>query len=372
MELARQLHLTRAAVTEIVNSLQRLHIIREVQGHRSGGRHPIALEINPELGYVIGIDIGATHVTLVLADFSARVIGELGLPLDIEDGPQIVLQAVDEAIQRLLEAANVSLKDVKSIGVGVPGPIVKVSGWVSSPSVMDGWDRYPLRDHFIQTYGCPVALNNDAELGALGEWAYGAGRGERNLIFIKVGTGIGAGLLLDGQIYSGTTGSAGEIGHITIDENGPLCSCGNFGCLESVAGRRAIERKAIAAVQSGQRTQLSKIEPLEQISTRHIIAAAREGDIVAQRILIETGKHLGTAIASIVNLFNPSMIVVGGVISQIGDLFLESVRQTVQTRSLRAASRNVRITTSLLGMRSSAVGAVVAALSIVLHHLAEK
>ena len=124
---------------------------------------------------------------------------------------------------------------------------------------MPGWDRYPIRDHLQQLWGIPVSLNNDAEMGAVGEWAYGAGRGERNLAYIKVGTGIGAGLLLDGQIYRGATGCAGEIGHITIDENGPLCTCGNRGCLEAIAGGGAIARKATEAVKMGQRTQLSEL-----------------------------------------------------------------------------------------------------------------
>lgn len=367
VELARHLNLTRAAVTEIINDLLAAGVVREVERRYPTGRHPITLEINPDPGRVLGIDIGATHVTLLLADFSARVILEREQPLEIHAGPAACLAQVDQAMRALLAEAGLATTDLSAIGVGVPGPIVSETGSVFSPPIMPGWDHYPIREHFARLVTCPISLGNDAELGALGEWAYGAGRGERNLVYVKVGTGIGSGLLLDGQIYRGSTGSAGEIGHITIEENGPICSCGNRGCLEALAGGRAISHRAVEVVRGGQRTQLAAVRPIEAISSKDVIAAARGGDLIAQQILAEAGAHLGTAIASLVNLFNPSMVVVGGSVAQIGDLFLEPVRLTVQRRSLRAASSAVRITTALLGRRSSGMGAVVQALSLALH-----
>ncbi len=373
VELSRRMGLTRAAVTAIINDLVRDGLVKEAD-HWSvpSGRKPIGLEINPDGGKVAGIDIGATHVTGLVADFSARVIEEIEAPLEIEQGPQACLVQVDHLLRQLLKNASLDLRDIHAIGVGVPGPVVTEMGIVSAPPLMPGWDGFPIRDYFLDAWKLPVVLNNDAELGALGEWAYGAGRGERNLAYIKVGTGIGAGLLLDGTIYSGTTGSAGEIGHITINENGPICSCGNRGCLEALAGGKAIARRAVEAVHHGQRTQLSLIQPLETIRAGDVIAAARSGDLLAQHIMAEAGEHLGTAIASLVNLFNPGMIVVGGGLAQIGDLLLEPIRQTVRDRSLNAASRVVRITTALLGRRSSAMGAIVQALSVALHQIAEK
>jgi glucokinase-like ROK family protein len=372
VELARELSLTRAAITSIINDLQASGIVREVENHPTGGRKPIVLEINPAMGYVIGVDMGATHVTLILADFSAREIEELHMPLDINLGPSVCLSQVDTYFQELLKMAGLSLKDIKAVGVGVPGPIVAEAGMVSGPPIMPGWDGFPIRDTLQERWACPVTLNNDSELGALGEWAYGAGRGERCLAYIKVGTGIGAGLLLDGQIYGGVTGSAGEIGHITLNENGPECQCGNKGCLEAMAGGRAIANRAIDAVHKGQRTMLVEKSPVESISAHDVIAAARRGDLISQQIMIEAGAHLGTAIASLVNLFNPSMVVIGGGVAQIGDLILEPIRRTVQQRSLRVASRAVRITAALLGRQSSGMGAVVQALSYVLHQMAEQ
>jgi glucokinase-like ROK family protein len=372
VELARRLGLTRAAVTTIVNDLVDCGLVREAESHTAPtGRRPIVLEINPERGRVVGIDMGATHVELLLADFSARVLHEIEAPFDITSGPQVCLADIDRLLRQLLAEAALALDEVAAVGIGVPGPVVLDQGVVTDPPIMPGWDGYPIRDRLSQMWDLPVALNNDAELGALGEWAYGAGRGERNLAYIKIGTGVGAGLLLDGQIYGGTTGGAGELGHITLNENGPLCSCGNRGCLETMVGGNAISHRAIEAVKRGQRTQLASIHPAEAISEGDIIAAAQRGDLLAQQIMIEAGGHLGTAIASLVNLFNPGMVVVGGGVAQTGDLLLEPVRQTVRQRSLKAASRVVRITTALLGRRSTGMGAVVQALSIAVHQISE-
>lgn len=342
-------------------------MISEQESQTPGGRKPITLEISPDQGYVIGVDMGATHVTLILADFGAKVIQEMHMPLDINLGPQVCLGQVDTYLREMVNTSGLKMADIKAVGTGVPGPIVTEAGMVSGPPIMPGWDGFPIRDTLQQLWKCPVTVNNDAELGALGEWSFGAGRGERDLVYIKVGVGIGSGLLLDGQIYRGFTGSAGEIGHITLDENGPLCQCGNKGCLEALAGGRAIANRAIEAVHKGQRTILTEKTPVESISPQDVIAAARRGDLVSQKIVAEAGAHLGTAIASLVNLVNPGMIVIGGGVAQIGDLLLEPIRRSVQLRSLRVASRAVRITSALLGRRSSGVGAVVEALSLVLH-----
>lgn len=371
VELARHMGLTRAAVSAIVDDLQNAGLVKETEGTYPSGRRPIVLEINPDLGHVVGIDMGASHVSLILADYSGRQIHEVSAVHSINEGPEVCLERVARLLEQLLAESSISIKKISAVGVGVPGPIVQREGMVSGPPIMPGWDRYPIRDHLQQLWGIPVSLNNDAEMGAVGEWAYGAGRGERNLAYIKVGTGIGAGLLLDGQIYRGATGCAGEIGHITIDENGPLCTCGNRGCLEAIAGGGAIARKATEAVKLGQRTQLSELANNGQISVEDVMNAARHGDHLAQRITAEAGMHLGTAIANVVNLFNPSMVVIGGSVGQIGDLLLEPIRLTVQRRSLLVASRNVRIAAALLGRNSCAIGAIVAALSISLHHITD-
>ncbi len=370
-EIARQMDLTRAAITTIVDDLVHKELVREsTSGPATGGRKPILLEINPHHGYIVGIDLGATHGGLVVADFSARVLHEIEFAIDINRGPGVCLPILDAHLREQLDGLRLPLNQVLAIGVGVPGPVVAEAGVVSAPPIMPGWDNFPIRSHLHELWGVPVSLNNDAELGALGEWAYGAGRSQRNLAYIKVGTGIGSGLLLDGQVYRGATGCAGEIGHITIQENGPLCACGSYGCLEALAGGRAIARKAREAVLAGRRSQLAVIEPVEAITARDVAEAARLGDLVAQQIVTTAGGYLGIAIADLVNLFNPGLVVVGGGVAQMGDLLLDPIRRAVRDRSLRPAAQAVRITAAVLGRRSSSMGAVVQAVSLALHQAA--
>lgn len=371
VELAQRLFLTRAAVTPIVNDLIQTGLIHETRSRTaSSGRPPILLEINATRGMVAGIDMGASHLTILIANFAAQVLAENEIPFNIADGPRDCIQKADETLHSLLAGLGLGLANLAAIGLGVPGPTVAKAGMVLAPPIMPGWDRFPIRDTLEKLWGCPVSLNNDAELGVLGEWAYGAGRGEQNLAYIKVGTGIGAGLFIEGQIYRGATGSAGEIGHMTIDENGPLCTCGNRGCLEALAGGRAIVASAHDAIRRKERTELADHPNLETLTVTDIAKAAAHGDLVAQEILAEAGNQLGIALTSLVNLFNPNIVVVGGGVAQTGDLFLEPIRKAVLKRSLPAAVQAVRITTALLGKRSTSMGAVVQALSTALHKIA--
>ncbi len=369
--IAKEIGLSRAAVTTIVNDLITAGIIRDAeQRAKTSGRPRTLLEITPNAGFIAGVDMGATHLRAVITDFGAHVIAEKEIPFDIKQGPENCISQADQLLQELLSSKRISLDMLSAVGLGVPGPISSDAGMVIAPPIMPGWDRFPIRDTLETLWKRPVSMNNDAELGALGEWAYGAGRGARDLAYIKVGTGSGAGLLIDGLIYRGSTGSAGEIGHLTMNNKGPQCTCGNYGCLEAYSGGHAIAQQAIDAIQSGKRTQISRI-PIEKIAAKDVASAAQRGDLVAQQIMEKAGEHLGVAIAGLVNIFNPDMIVVGGGVAQIGDLFLEPVRKTVAERSLPAAANNVRITTALLGRRSSSLGAIVQALSIAVHNIAE-
>jgi glucokinase-like ROK family protein len=370
-EIARQMDLTRAAISTIIGDLEDQGLVHATtEGPTTGGRKPVLLEINPQRGYVVGIDMGATHLGIVVTDFAAHVVNEVEVPFSIGDGPHACLPNLDAQVKDLLHHSGIHFDQVCAIGIGVPGPVIVDAGSVGAPPIMPGWDGYPIRAHLESMWGVPVSLGNDAEFGALGEWAAGAGRGARNLVYIKVGSGVGAGLMLDGAIYRGTTGCAGEIGHIAISESGPVCTCGNRGCLEAVAGGWAIARQAREAVKSGKRTQLSALD-LENITARDVAAAARLGDLVAQQIVTEAGAHLGVAVASLVNLVNPSMVVVGGGVAQLGDLLLEPIRNAVRVRSLRSAAQAVRINAAVLGRRSTSVGAVIQAINIALDHMVE-
>jgi len=227
-DIAEELGLTRAGVTIIVNDLIDNGIILEKESRTTpSGRPPVVLELNPRCGLVAAVDMGATHLSVALGDNLARIIEETERPFRIADGPEKCLEEVNQTLQEVAAKCKVAIKDLSAVGVSVPGPVVTDAGMVMSPPIMPGWDRYPIRDTLEKLWDVSVTINNDADLGALGEWAYGAGRGEEDLAFIKVGSGIGAGLIINRHIFVGSTGSAGEIGHLTIDENGPRCTCGN-------------------------------------------------------------------------------------------------------------------------------------------------
>ncbi|RPJ28578.1 MAG: ROK family protein [Chloroflexi bacterium] len=364
--------LTRAAVTIIINDLISNGIIVNTESRSAAsGRPPVVLEINPNQGLVAAIDMGATHLSVALGDFSARILEEVEVAFRIDRGPQECLQKADTILRELLQKRDLSTNDLSAVGVGVPGPVIADRGMVMAPPIMPGWDRFPIRATLEQKWGTAVTLNNDAELGALGEWAYGAGRGEKNLAFIKVGSGIGAGLIINQQIYGGNSGSAGEIGHLTVDENGPLCACGNHGCLEAFAGGHAIASQGRKLVASGKRTLLSE-KGLDSLTARDVVEAARRGDLAAQEIIKRSGTFIGIAIAGLINLINPSTVIIGGGVAQVGDLLTGPIRQAVRERSLRASEHSVRITTAMLGRRSSLIGALVQAIHVAIHAAIER
>lgn len=370
-DLADRMGLTRAAVSLIVNDLIENGVIFEAESRSvPSGRPPIVLEINPERDLVGAIDMGATHMSIALADFTARIHQETNFPIDIKDGPEVCLAKADQNLRQLLEEQMLPISHLSAIGIGVPGPVITEAGMVIAPPIMPGWDRYPIRTRLEKMWEHPVTLNNDAELGALGEWAYGAGRGEKNIAYIKVGSGIGAGLILNQQIYGGTMGAAGEIGHLTIDENGPLCDCGNHGCLEAYAGGHAIAKQGQSLARSGKRTLLADI-PVEKITAYEVAEAAKQGDLYAQEILRKAGTHVGIAIAGLINLFNPSVVIIGGGVAQVGDIITAPIRQAVRERAMHASEQSVRITTGMLGRRSVLIGATVQAVNVAIHAAAD-
>jgi glucokinase-like ROK family protein len=306
----------------------------------------------------------------MVTDFSTHVLQEVEQPFSLENDPVSCIRQIDDYLKQILGQMNLELNQISAFGISVPSPVINESGVVDSPPIMADWDEFPIRSYLQQLWQVPVIVGNDAEMGALGEWSCGVGRGENYLACVKVGAGVGAGFILDGQIYRGKNGSAGEIGHITIKENGPKCSCGNYGCLEAMASGRAIARNAGESIKRGQRTLLSILDPTK-IMAINVAQAAQRGDLVAQQIIAEAGSYLGIAIASLVNLFNHGMVIIGGSVSQIGDLLLEPIRKTVMDRSLASAAKEVRITTAVLGRHATSMGAVVQAINLSLDRLVD-
>ena len=371
-DIAQELGLTRASVTMIINDLIEGGIILEMETRSTrSGRPPVVLDINPKAGLAAAIDMGATHLGVAVGDFSAQILNEEEQPFRIADGPEHCLEEGDRALRFILEKRGLKISDLSAVGLSVPGPVITDTGMVMAPPIMPGWDRFPIRATLEKRWNVPVTLNNDANFGAVGEWVFGAGRGEKNIAFIKVGSGIGAGLIINRQVFGGTTGSAGEIGHLTIDENGPLCTCGNHGCLEAFAGGHAIELQAKKLVETGKRTLLSDYNT-KPITVREVAEAARRGDLAAQEILHRSGTFIGIAVAGLINLVNPSVVIVGGGVAEVGDLITAPIRKVVRERSLRAAEHAVKITTAMLGRRSTLIGAMVQATNMAIHDAIEQ
>jgi glucokinase-like ROK family protein len=354
-DIAKRIHLSRSTVSSIINDLLANNLVREVgAGHSQGGRRPILLEFNGRAGYVVGVDVGATHILVLLTDLQAQPVVRLEEPFEVEEGPEVGLQRIVSLIEQALEKADLDMDCVVGVGIGIPGPLDYATGKTIFPPIMPGWHDIPLRDRLQMRLGKPIHLDNDANLGAIAEYWWGAGRGARNVAFVKVGTGIGCGLILEGHIYRGEIGSAGEIGHAVIDEDGPPCRCGSVGCLEAMASAPAIVQAfREATVQTGQHRDATILD---------IIEAARGGDGTARRIFAQAGRRMGTALTSLVNLLNPGIIVVGGGVARAGSFFLEPLRETVRRCALPVAASSMRVVESKLGAEAIAIGAVTAIL----------
>lgn len=362
--IAQAMDVSRSTISAIVDELIANGLVLERgAGASRGGRRPIVLQINSEAGRALGIDIGATHALVTLADAQGHILAEAEAALDIAQSPETYLHHVYGLVETCLQHAHCALDDVKTIGVGVPGPVILDKGIVSAPPIMPGWDGFAIRERLQEKWTKPILLDNDADFGALGEWAYGAGQGESNLVYIKIGTGIGCGILLNGQIYHGVLGTAGEIGHVTITEDGPPCTCGNYGCLEAMAGGRAIAQRAELAVKAGQRTMLANVNHGRAITARDVAEAAQAGDVVSQQLLGDAGRHVGSAVASLINLLNPGTVLIGGGVMGAGEVFMNAVRQAVNERTLRSSLRAVRLEPAGLGRRSTVLGAVALAVT---------
>jgi glucokinase-like ROK family protein len=264
-------------------------------------------------------------------------------------------------LEKMLKESNLSSEKLYGIGIGVPGPVDFSAGTLVSPPIMPGWDRYPIIQTVQQWFpSANVVVDNDVNVMALGEVYQGVGKGVDNLIFVKIGTGIGAGIICEGKIYRGSSGCAGDIGHIGVNKSGPLCHCGNKGCLEAVTAGPAIAERSLLAAQAGKSPiLLSYYEKNGNfLRAEDVGDAAREGDALAIEVIRESGQFIGDVLAGLVNFYNPGVIVIGGGVSNLGNLLLSSIRQTVLNRSTPLATRNLHIVFSEIGPDSGVIGAV--------------
>jgi glucokinase-like ROK family protein len=359
-ELVARTGLGRAIVARRVGELIDRGLLEEGDvGPSTGGRPPRQLTFRADAGHVLVADLGATSIDVAITGLDGRILGHHDEPSRIEDGPDACLARVADLFDALLRTTRAIPGRLWGIGIGVPGPVEFDTGRPISPPIMPGWDGYPIRERFSARYGAPVWVDNDVNLLALGEWRSGVAAGHDNVVVIKVGTGIGAGIISDGRIHRGAQGSAGDVGHIQVlDDPAVICRCGNVGCLEAMAGGAAIARDGAAAAADGRSPRL--LVALDQhgtVTAEDVSRAASFGDPVAVTLLQVAGRRVGSMLASVVNFFNPSLIVIGGGVANSPDQFLAAIRETVYRRSLPLATRDLLIQRSSLGGLAGVIGA---------------
>ena len=364
-QLVRRTALSKSTVSLHVDRLLKLGIVMEQarQTDSGPGRRSL-LRFAAGRGTVVGIELGVTSIDVAVCTLEAEVISSASEPLDIGSGPVAVLERAYQIIDQLLADVGEGTAPLVGIGIGLPGPVNRTLGCVVSPPIMPGWDRYPVRDEVATRFGVPCFVDNDVNVMALGEARAGGARESESFLFVKIGTGIGAGLVIEGELYRGFKGSAGDIGHIGIDGETTRCSCGNRGCLEVVAGGGAIGRKGRELAERGESPLLAEIaqrlaaqDPPAEMSAVEVGQAAAQGDTAALELVIESGRHVGSVLAKLVNFFNPEMVVLGGGTVNIGDAFVAAIREMVIRRSTPLATVDLVIRRSAFGDQSGMVGA---------------
>jgi glucokinase-like ROK family protein len=351
--------LSRAVVTQRVAELIDYGLLTDGDlGPSTGGRAPRLVRFRADAGHLLVADLGATSVDVALADLSGAILVHVQEPCDIAAGPEPVLARVEELFVRSLVKAESRPGSLWGIGIGVPGPVEFDSGRPVAPPIMPGWDGYAVRERFAK-YHVPVWVDNDVNVMALGERRAGIARGHDNVVFIKIGTGIGAGIIAKGKLHRGAQGCAGDVGHVQItDDPAVVCRCGNVGCLEALAGGGALGRDAEAAAREGRSRFLgSLLQEQGSLDARDVARGATHGDPTCVELLTNAGRLVGHMLASVVNFFNPSLVVIGGGVAGAGDLLLATIRETVYRRSLPLATRELAVKRSELGDRAGVVGA---------------
>lgn len=346
-EVSRTTELAPATVSNIVKSLVAAGVLQTSGG---AGRRGATVEFAETAGVVAGVDFGHSHVQVGLGDLSGRVLASRQVPLvhdhRYDDGLGVALELLAELSDGLPGPA----RSLHGVGLGLPAPI-GTTGLVDAGSILPGWIGVDAAAVAGEAFGVTTIVDNDANLGALAEFTVGAGVGTHSMAYIKVASGVGCGLVLDGRVYRGGLGTAGELGHVTIDESGPLCRCGNRGCLEAYVGGSSLIQQ-YAPVQT-------------DIGVPELIDRALDGDVGARRLVEDAGRHLGHAVSLVANLLAPEAVVVGGEVGVAGDLLLDAVREGLRRHALENVVGRIRVVPAALGTESSAVGAVLLGLEAV-------
>jgi predicted NBD/HSP70 family sugar kinase len=358
--LARLAKLTPATAFSIVEELVDDGLVRRSGiGTSAGGRRPILFEFNPGACAAVSVDVRADRLITMITDLEARPLAKSIDPYTSSlDGMQAA-RRISQATQAIIRNAGVPQDKLVGLGISVPA-LVNLEGSVVIKAINLGWEHVPLRDLLAEVLDLPIHILDVSLALTVAEANFGAGRGVPNLVCVNVGSGIGSGIVVGNRIYRGADGVAGEIGHMTVDEDGPRCRCGNYGCLERLAAGPAIVERAVKGLKQGALSDIrDRVDGrLENVSVPVLVEAAQSGDDFARGIWAETGRYLGIGIASVVNALNPDMVIVGGDVTQMaGELLLEPLRQAVKLRAFEVHARRVSIVAAKLGIEASAIGA---------------
>lgn len=353
-EIARQRELSRSTVSLIVDELLKLGLVQEVGvGESRGGRRPIVLRFNDDAAVILGVDLGATHVAVTLTNLRGTVLSWETRKHPVREDPPGALALVNTLAERCLETWGGSQRLLMGVGMAVPSPVDPERPDFLHEVLVPGWKGVNVSQGLHQRFRVPVIVDNDANLGALAERWWGAGRGVNDFAYIKLATGIGCGFMIDGKVYRGASGIAGEIGHVSIDPKGEPCECGLRGCLVTLVGAKALLARARVLLRERPESVLAGRE----FGITLLEDAALAGDALALQVVREAAEHLGIAVAGLLNLLNPSVLIMGGGLTRLGHLLLEPLRSVVRSRTLASSLEVSRIVTSQLGAQATAVGA---------------
>ncbi|MGD8457040.1 MAG: ROK family transcriptional regulator [Anaerolineales bacterium] len=352
--VARKTGLTRSTVSDIVAEFIEEGLVAEIgQGQSAGGKPPILLTVIEEARHIIGIDLASSEFRGALIDLRGGIKDRINLPINNLSGEE-ALSLVYQLIDKLLELNSVP---ILGIGIGTPGLMDAERGIVRNAVNLD-WHDLPLADLLRERYQLPVFIANDSQVSALAEFTFGESRGIPNLLLIKVGRGVGAGIVLNQQLYYGDGFGAGEIGHVKVDPNGELCRCGNYGCLETKISSRAIQREAQKLAEKNASSIINQlVDTSEAITTEVVLEAFEKGDADVGAIIEQVGKDLGNVLAYLVSLLNIERVVVAGSVSTFGEGVSDPIKKQLQSNTLAAISQNVEIEISNLGEEIVMLGA---------------
>jgi glucokinase len=312
----------------------------------------------------LAIDIGGTKMNVAIISREGEITARRTVPTQAAQGPETVVGRLVDGMDGLIADAGLTPRDLAAIGIAAAGVIDTRNGMVTTSPNLPGWNNIPLRSLLADRYGRPASLINDADAAALGEHRFGSGKGHNTIIVLTVGTGIGGGIIANGELFLGPNFSAAELGHMVIDVNGPKCACGSQGCLEALASGTAVAREARGRLQRGARSSLMELSggEVQNVTAETVHRAARTGDELANQVIAQAAFYLGIGVINVVNIFNPEAVIIGGSLSAMGDLLLQPVRDLVAERAMPALARSVHIAAAQLGNDAGLFGAAVYAL----------